>query len=183
MLNSEEEKAKKEGRPVRSKEEQDYIVSVAAAVGCLLGRQIAMQTEEYVRLKREQYRSEAEYLNAQNDLLEQAIADADEDIKTLQDDCALISKQTEAVRKLPVLRDSLKKQLTQIVDKRKKMVNDMESSLKMSKQDALESWRNTQDAETKAKLQLQINELDKRIKSANRVKTDLLTVSKKVSYV
>lgn len=162
-------------------EQKEAIVIVAGELGCLLSCSPVL-IDEYVQKKREEYATEAAYLQAHIDDLNKSIARADKDIAWLENQNVTLKKQAGEIKKLPALKGHLSSQFKDAARKRGDDAQKLEKYLRDERDDSKLALRTTSDEEKKTELRNRIKELDGRIESTKKVRKELMKTSAQVSY-
>ncbi len=166
-----------------SDEAEALLVGCAGAIGCLLGSELAGRTEEYVAIKREEYRAEAAQLAADIEHIEESMEDVDGQLAWMNSQANELKTQAAKVKTLSAGREYMAGELKKATTKRKEDIKLIESNLKAARDDARFLSKVSEDAEQKKKLQQQVRELDKRIAETRKVKEKILAADVAVSYV
>ncbi len=182
-INEYNEDRREKGKSEMSDEAEALLVSCAGAIGCLLGSELAGRTEEYVAIKREEYRAEAAQLAADIEHIEESMEDVDGQLAWMNSQANELKTQAAKVKTLSAGREYMAGELKKATTKRKEDIKLIESNLKAARDDARFLSKVSEDAEQKKKLQQQVRELDKRIAETRKVKEKILAADVAVSYV
>ncbi len=162
--------------------EKAAYTAIAGVLGCMIGSELAGVTEEYVSLKREEYRNEAEYLKAQNALTQEVIDESASEIAWLEDQAATLEEQLKEGKSLSNS-SLLKSQFKEAASKRQNDVALVESNLNKARKDTYVALKKASDAQEKAALQTQIKELDAQIVKTKAVKRRFLAAGNEIRYM
>ncbi len=180
LLDSEDEKRIKKGKAPLTDAQRTLILTTASALGSVIGSEIAGGVEEYVVKKREEYRSEAEYLQAHVDDLRDMCDDMDDELAWLEEQNTTLQEQAKNVKKMPALRKEMASRLNDAADKRYKDAKDVEKYLNAARKDAMKAYSSSSDAAKKAELKKEIAALDSRIARTRKVSKSLLATKSRV---
>lgn len=182
-INGENESRKEKGlRPLTDEEEQQ-IAAVATALGLALGAELGEAMGEYVAKKREEYRTETEYLNAQINGVNKSIRKADAELTWLNEQSSTLKKQADNIRSLPGAKEKAAAKIKESATKREQDVNELDKHLRAARADTLQAYRSTTDKERKQQLQQNIKALDERIAATRKVRNNILAASNSVAYL
>ena len=182
-INGENESRKAKGlRPLTDGEEQQ-IAAVATALGMALGAELGGAMGEYVAKKREEYRTETEYLNAQINGVNKSIRKADAELTWLNEQSSTLKKQADNIRSLPGAKKEVAAKIKESATKHEQDVNELDEHLRAARADTLQAYRNTKDKERKQQLQQNIKALDERIAATRKVRNNILAASNSVAYL
>ncbi len=133
--------------PKLSDTEKAAILAVASSIGCVLGSEIAGGIENYVEKKREEYRTEAEYLQAHIDDMQSDGKDIDAEIAWLQNQTNKLEQEKKNLNKLPAMRTEMNSKMKEAANKRVTDAKRVEKYVSDAKADAEKAYRTTSDVE------------------------------------
>lgn len=182
-INGENQERKEKGVRELTDEEKNQITVTALAIGYALGAELGGAIGDYVAKKREEYRTETEYLNAQIYGVNKSISKADAELEWLNQQSSEIIKQADNVRKLPGARKKAAAKLQKSAQKRKKDVEKLGKHLRDARADTLQAYNSTRDQEKKKQLKANLKALDARISATRKVRDNILAANNAVSYL
>ena len=148
-----------------------------------MGSELAGRTEEYISLKRAEYRAEAEQLRSDIQHIENSIEDIDSQLSWINNQANELKTAADKVKALPVGREYMAGELKKAVSKRIADVDLLEKNLKTAKADTQFLSSVSNDESQKKKLQQQIRELDKRIAETRKVRNNILATNAAIAYM
>ena len=166
-----------------SQGETAIYVGIASTLGCMLGSELAGMTEEYVALKREEYRTEAEFLKAQNELTAETIEKSNEELAWLDDQASRMEEQIAECKKLDCDLSDIKENFSEVSAKRNEQIALVESNLNAARRDTKKAMRSASSSEERKAMQAQLKELDKSIARTKKVKRSLISAGNTVKYL
>ncbi|MBE6420453.1 MAG: hypothetical protein E7031_10040 [Akkermansiaceae bacterium] len=166
-----------------SSSETAIYVGIASTLGCMLGSELAGMTEEYVALKREEYRTEAEYLQAQNELTADTIEKSNAELAWLDDQAVKMEEQIEECRKLDCDLSDIKGNFSDVSAKREQQIALVENNLNAARRDTKQAMKSASTAEEKEALKAQLQELDRSISETKKVKRKIISAGNTVKYL
>lgn len=170
------------GRSKLSDAEKASLYAVAMSLGCVIGSEIAGGLEEYTIKKREEYKTEAEYLKAHISGLEDAISKVDSELEWINGQLVKLQEDANRIKDLPDQKQEMAAKLKEAAAKRKQDADNVENYLKSAKADAQHALKTTSDEELKKQLKEDIKKVDVRLAQVKQVSKDLVKVSSKISY-
>ncbi len=163
--------------------EKNAIVTTAQSIGCMAGSEFAGALEDYTNKKREEYRNEAAYLQAQIDDMDKTIAKADDEIAWLNNQAERIREENKKIKQLPAMKQEMGAKLKATSRKRVADAAKLEKYLVDAKNDSKSALGSTQEEAKKAELRKEIAELDKRIKQTREARENIIMADAGISYV
>ncbi len=177
LVNAYDKRRKKSGKDRLSNAEKTAIIAAASGIGCLIGSKIGGEIEKYVEKKREDYRTEAEYLQAHIDDLNKNADKLDDEIARLQNESGKLDKELANLEKLPALREPLSKQLKEAAVARQKAAEGVTEYLAAAKADAKKAYDSSSDVQRKAELGKLIGEYDNRLAQAQKINSSITRIA------
>lgn len=182
-INGENQQRREKGKHPLTDAEEKQISSAAMAIGLALGAELGGAIGDYVAKKREEYRTEAEYLNAQISGVHKSISKADTELEWLNKQSTELTKQARNVRTLPGARKEAATKLKESITKRQADADKLDKHLRDARTDTLQAYNSTQDQEKKKQLQENIKALDARISATKAVRNNILSAGNSVAYL
>lgn len=182
-INAENQERKEKGKLPLTDAEEKQISAAAMAIGLALGAELGGSIGDYVAQKREEYRTEAEYLHAQISGVNKSISKADSELEWLNKQSTELARQANNVRTLPGARKKAAEELKKSLTKRQADVDKLDKHLRDARVDTLQAYNTTQDQEKKKQLQENIKALDARISATKAVRNNILSTGNSVAYL
>lgn len=174
---------KKKGKSEMTNAEKAALTACATGIGCLLGSELAGQAEEYVSIKRAEYRAEIAQLEEDIHHIEKSISDADSQLAWMDSQSKELTTHAENVKNLPVGKEYMASELKKAAKKRETDIDFVEKNLLAAKADTQFLQTVATDQEQKKKLEEDLQALEERLSATRTVRDNILAANASVEYL